>query len=523
MAVKKENQCPAPELPKRKIVWMIAGLLVWTAGGVVPEQSREAALQADGVIHDDLIYVQSGADDYKENTSGEMAKGGSSLDYWTTSAQYHAYRFQHFPVIKESGLPTTIIEAKLEVYATGNTAGNSLAGYARGHKVGNSGAYTGVDREISNLIVGGTAVTAARVDIANLPPWTSNAYNTIADVTPIVQEIVDQATYNENNAIKLFLVATSTLSSRKAKTYDSSPQTAARLRVKWTNARVPIASFTAAPTSGTAPLCVHLDAQQSHDDDGVINQYSWNFGDGTAKGSGIMVDHCFTAGGEFIVKLTVTDNDQLTGMASTGINVTGEQQVTLQIASSGDDYRENADHKTSATQSSHELWTQPYFWQAYRFINVPVPPDATILEARLEGYAWGTGLSKVIRGTAFGHYIDNAPGFNPANFSISARTQTPASSLICSTVDASCPAANRIGTWTVNAFNKIADVTQIVQQIVDRPPVPGAVPPLDGWRSGNAIVIMLRADSTADYRKIRTYDYNPAQAARLYIRWTTAP
>jgi PKD repeat protein len=73
----------------------------------------------------------------------------------------------------------------------------------------------------------------------------------------------------------------------------------------------PNASFTASPTSGTAPLAVTLDATASSDPDGTIASYLWDFGDGTPDGSGAVVTHTFNATGILTVQLTVADQSGL--------------------------------------------------------------------------------------------------------------------------------------------------------------------------------------------------------------------
>ena len=45
----------------------------------------------------------------------------------------------------------------------------------------------------------------------------------------------------------------------------------------------PVARFFASPESGSAPLLVSFDASASNDPDGVIENYSWDFGDGTTE------------------------------------------------------------------------------------------------------------------------------------------------------------------------------------------------------------------------------------------------
>ena len=73
----------------------------------------------------------------------------------------------------------------------------------------------------------------------------------------------------------------------------------------------PIASFTAIPTSGVAPLEVYFNASGSYDPDGNIISYEWDFKDGDT-GSGEIVNHTFSSIGSYNVRLNVTDNEGAT-------------------------------------------------------------------------------------------------------------------------------------------------------------------------------------------------------------------
>ncbi len=93
----------------------------------------------------------------------------------------------------------------------------------------------------------------------------------------------------------------------------------------------PIASFTATPTSGKAPLPVAFDASGSRDPDGSISSVQWNFGD-TSTGTGTTTTHTYAAGGTFTATLTVTDNNGATATTTRTITVapqTGTLKVTV--------------------------------------------------------------------------------------------------------------------------------------------------------------------------------------------------
>ena len=95
----------------------------------------------------------------------------------------------------------------------------------------------------------------------------------------------------------------------------------------------PIATASAAPTSGAAPLVVTFTGSGS-DPDGTITQYSWAFGDG-----GIIRDkiatHSYKNAGNYTAVLTVTDDKGAIGVAqvSVTVGVTGGNQVPTATAS----------------------------------------------------------------------------------------------------------------------------------------------------------------------------------------------
>ncbi|MDX9785281.1 MAG: PKD domain-containing protein [Desulfobacterales bacterium] len=83
----------------------------------------------------------------------------------------------------------------------------------------------------------------------------------------------------------------------------------------------PVAIAQATPVSGTAPLTVTFDASGSYDPDGNIVSYAWDFGDGTS-GTGVTVQHTYTASANYEATLQVTDNG----------TSTNEDWLTIQVA-----------------------------------------------------------------------------------------------------------------------------------------------------------------------------------------------
>lgn len=87
------------------------------------------------------------------------------------------------------------------------------------------------------------------------------------------------------------------------------------------NNEPPQAAFRATPETGTAPLTVVFDASSSSDVDGIIQAYTWDFGDGNIS-SGSIISHTFTSAGTFTVTLLVVDDQGAADISSTTINIT---------------------------------------------------------------------------------------------------------------------------------------------------------------------------------------------------------
>ncbi|MDI6854858.1 MAG: S8 family serine peptidase [Deltaproteobacteria bacterium] len=92
----------------------------------------------------------------------------------------------------------------------------------------------------------------------------------------------------------------------------------------------PVASFSAVPTTGSAPLTVNFDASASTDQDGSIVSYSWNFGDGGLD-SGVTVSYKYNNAGTYTATLTVTDNQGATGFTSETITVSEPQTAKVGV------------------------------------------------------------------------------------------------------------------------------------------------------------------------------------------------
>jgi len=72
--------------------------------------------------------------------------------------------------------------------------------------------------------------------------------------------------------------------------------------------RSPVASFTESAETVYTWETISFNASLSYDPDGTISSFFWDFGDGT-NATGVTVNHSYVDNGNYIVTLTVTDND----------------------------------------------------------------------------------------------------------------------------------------------------------------------------------------------------------------------
>jgi PKD repeat protein len=85
---------------------------------------------------------------------------------------------------------------------------------------------------------------------------------------------------------------------------------------------LPVAAFTLTPGTGLSPLIVTFDASGSISPNGVISQYSWDFGDGIT-GGGMIVAHSYQTDEDriFTITLTIVDHEGKTASSTGSVDV----------------------------------------------------------------------------------------------------------------------------------------------------------------------------------------------------------
>ncbi len=84
--------------------------------------------------------------------------------------------------------------------------------------------------------------------------------------------------------------------------------------------RLPITTFSVTPEHPIINQTVEFNASKSHDRDGDIVNYEWDFGDGNTT-TGMVVNHSFERAGRYPVNLTVTDDRSGTNYTTTQLRI----------------------------------------------------------------------------------------------------------------------------------------------------------------------------------------------------------
>lgn len=165
--------------------------------------------------------VNHGLSDAEQISGGTVVTGSSILDLVNNDG-YNQQVGMRFPDV---GIPqgSEIVSAHVEFTAySGDTTTTNLT--IRGHKVEDSPSFQG-NSNVSNRL---SQATTASVSWSP-PSWsTGNTYST-ADITSIIQEIVDQSTWDANNALSLIFTGSGR---RRAYSFDGSASRAPRLIVQ---------------------------------------------------------------------------------------------------------------------------------------------------------------------------------------------------------------------------------------------------------------------------------------------------
>ena len=145
----------------------------------------------------------------------------------------------------------------------------------------------------------------------------------------------------------------------------------------------PEASIIADSINGIVPLLVNFDGSGSHDPDGAIVSYDWDFGDSTID-SGDIVSHTFSDPGVYTVTLTVTDDQGATGSDTIQITASSGSGVEVEIEA------EDMPIKTTGASISDgwNIWAEGYIADNVDFATGGTVRFEVMARGSYAGGAW---------------------------------------------------------------------------------------------------------------------------------------
>ena len=238
--------------------------------------------------------------DVGQNVWEEINEGISGADYgWNIREGHCANGSTTNCGTPPAGLTNPIFDYQHGTCAVGNIRGNSITG----------GAFVPVgvwSAQYDNSYLVGEYVCGK---IFNLTPDGNGGYTASEFTTGL----------GSSSAVSMIFGPYQMTKALYYTTYAGGGQVR-RIRYTGIANRAPVASATANPTDGNAPLNVSFDASASTDPDNDTLSFAWNFGDGTT-GNGAMPTHNYTTNGTYDAVVTVSDGRGGTDTATVRIDV----------------------------------------------------------------------------------------------------------------------------------------------------------------------------------------------------------
>src|SRR5699024_4525837 len=111
---------------------------------------------------------------------------------------------------------------------------------------------------------------------------------------------------------------------------------------------------TAAFSADAVGLSVTSDGTASHDPDGTVASYAWDWGDGTTS-TGAVSSHAYASAGDYTITLTVTDDRDAEAETSQVLTVTHDDPVArFSTTASGLSITADAGESTASDGASLE-------------------------------------------------------------------------------------------------------------------------------------------------------------------------
>ncbi len=464
------------------------------------------------------ISVNQESDDAEEGvSSGEVllessdleigAGNGYNVNGGTFVNQLVGVRFQNITVPEGATITNAYIQFTADE-ADNSSITVSIAGEASNNAV----TFTDTDGDISS-----------RTTTTNSVSWSPDEWATAgdagtaqqtSDITAIVQEIIGISGWSSGNAMAFIISGSTEPDKRESESFDGTA--APTLHIEYTTgpplSAPPTVAITAPTDGGTIVDGTNVSITANATDDVGVTQVAFFVDDvliNTDTSSPYATTNSF-ADGEHTIKAVSTDGDGQTATDEITITIgVVAETFMVQVSNDEDDAEENlSDNSVDNGSSDLEMIFDDGFSGDFdqevgmRFQGLTVPVGATITSAYLEftsdASSGGDGATAL---TIHGQDDDNPDAFTETDNNITNRTKTTAS------------VAWNPGTWATTTTYQSADISTILQEIVDRA----------GWVNGNSMVLIVTGNS-GDQVRAESHDGENGgdDAPRLFIEYTVS-
>ena len=452
--------------------------------------------------------IAAGPDDAEERSDGSVNLTSGDLEMMIDGTPQKVVGLRFTGVSIPAGSSVTRAYVQFQADESQSEA-TTLS--IRGEAADNVAAFTTTSGSLTARLGAGTQAT---VSWPGLLPWTAGQVGSdqrTPDLSPVIREIVGRAGWRSGNALALLVTGSG---HRTAVSFDGIPGAAALLHVEYTSGSVtnqaPVVN--AGPDQViTLPNDAPLDGTVS--DDGLpqppslVTTWSKASGPGTvtfANAAAVDTRASFSVAGTYLLELRASDGQLVSRdtVAIVGHDIPssgGGASLETRIAAGPDDAEEHSDGSVSLTSSDLEMMIDgtPQKVVGLRFAGLSIPAGSSVTGAYVqfqadESQSEATTLS--IRGEA----ADNAAAFTTGSGSLTARLGTGTQAAV------SWPA---ILPWTAGQAGteqRTPDLSPVIQEIVGRP----------GWRSGNALALLITGSGK---RTAVSYDGAASGAAILHL------
>ncbi len=445
------------------------------------------------------VPINLGTDDAEEKSNGVVVIGSIDIDLVRSgSNQTVGMRFNNVTIPQGA----TIVDAYIQFTAQNIDSGTTVL-TVEGEATDN--ALTFVNKINGNI----SSRPRTTANIAWSPaPWTTavdaGLDQRTPNLTPIVQEIVNQGGWVSSNSLAFIITGTGL---RDAESFEANAAAAAVLHLEFADVggnQPPTASITA-PADGsgfTVGDNITFTGIGTDPEDGdVTASLSWTSNLDGAIGTGGSFSTNALSEGTHTITATAADNGNL--MDSDIITVTvlpsggGTTTLSISINSGSDDAEEKPSGSVIIGSLDLDLVASGGDQTiGMRFNNVSIPQGATIVDSYIQ-FTVSTARPTVTSLTVAGEAVDNANTFvNNINSNISTRSTTTAS------VPWSPVAWTTVGEAGVD--QRTPNLSTIIEEIVNR----------SNWVTNNSLALVITGTGK---REAHSFEGSQVDAPVLHV------